>query len=380
MKIAIIGNFSHSLDDPSDRELIRFIHSFTERLGKHHTVAYYGQKEELQNATSHQILTDNEIKERQKLLNAGKAMAALSIVNKAYVRTLKEVDVAGFDLVHNISDQLAPLAASSRLSAILVTTLFRSPDKNRVNFMNDNPEIVDSYFCAPTIGIKKAWKKSVSNLDIAHIPSGSLPATEEITLNMGAPKRKALWVGDIKKGCGLELAAQACALAGVGMNIVGDLEDKEFYREKVLPHLTNEDRFLGPPDKVDLKELMEESRIGLWTAEFSGPLPLTALKMLASGLPIVGINCPSMESHITKEIGALARKNKEDIALAIKGLKDHCRVKIQQKTVNTYGASESTARYMEIFKFVKALQDESKKQQAYRHLCSSSWRGTLGQN
>lgn len=380
MKIAIIGNFSHSLEDPYDREAKRFAKSFAQRLGKHHTVSHYGQKEELENAESFEILTEDELRDHRRLLQAGNPMAALSIVNKAYIRTLKRIDEAGHDIIHNISDQLAPLAASSRLNAVLVTTLLKKPDKNRINFLNDNPEMVDSYFCAPTARLKRSWKLVVPNMDIAHIPSGSLPAMDEIVLNLGRPKEKALWIGNIESGCGLERAIKACNLAGTGLNIAGQIQDKNYYRNEVLPYLTAEDKYHGDPKNLDLRDLMEKSRVGIWTTKVEGPLPLGALKMLCHGLPIVAEEAQGISAHITSDIGSLTKKGESELAMGIAKAKDLCRVKVQQKTLNTYGANETTARYLEIFRFVKALQDESKKQQAYRHLCSSSWRGTLGES
>lgn len=379
MKIAVIGNTTHSLHNPLYRGVERFTHSLTRKLAQigHEVVLFDKPGETI--CPSFPILSDEENRHYIKLKtsNTSDLTKRNEIRKSGYIRAMKHIASGRFDIVHNNSLDPLPLLASQKLNALMITTLHSGPSEQHVYLFEKMRDKVNSYFCATSSHTKKQWRKGVKNLDVALIPNGVLALNDEISFNFKTPENRAFWVGPIQPQKKLHEAIRACHLAGVNLDFAGEIIDEEYFEDHVLALMSKDDRYLGNLDRTGLKLAMERARVGLSTCVNDEQCNLALIEMLSAGLPISGYAKSSIKEIINTENGYLAKAgDTEDLAIGIQKVKDLCKVRIQQQTIRRFNLDTMVLKYERVYKFLKALHEKDRKEQAYWHLYSSR-QGTL---
>ena len=100
----------------------------------------------------------------------------------------------------------------------------------------------------------------------------------------------AVWAGRITPNKGAHLAAAAAHRAGIGLTLVGALEDRDYFRHRLVPELHGKVRYAGHLDGDRLSALVGRASVSLFTPLWEEPFGLVAIEAMASGTPVAYID------------------------------------------------------------------------------------------
>ncbi len=182
-----------------------------------------------------------------------------------------------FDIIHNSFDFL-PLTYSRLVDTPVVTTIHGF----------SSPAIVPVYERYNDIGAYVA----ISDAD--RHPRLTYAATihhgiDTDTFNVSpAPSDSLLFFGRIHPDKGTESAIEVARAAGRPLVIAGIVQDEEYFRERIAPHVDGERvRFVGPVGGDERLRLLADAHALLHLVEFDEPFGFSVVEALASGTPVI---------------------------------------------------------------------------------------------
>lgn len=143
-----------------------------------------------------------------------------------------------------------------------------------------------------------------------------------------------LFIGRISAEKGADLAAAACAQAGVPITFVGDGDQMDKVRA-----INPQARMLGRLDRDGVAAALAKARIAVMPSRWSEPFGLVALEAVGSGVPVIvserALIGPDIAAHgfglslDTDDVSAFARAigqlSRDDIAIAAMSKAGHAR-------------------------------------------------------
>ncbi len=247
-----------------------------------------------------------------------------------------------FDLIHNHFDFL-PLAWSRRIPTPLLTTIhgFSSSSIKAVYREYDG----DAFY--------------VSISDSDRDPTLTYVATvhngirlEDFTFR-SEPGDYAVVLGRIHPDKGVHLAIRAARAAGVPLVIAGIVQDRDYYRDEVEPHVDGRSvRFVGPVGPADRDRLLGGALALLHLVTFEEPFGLAMVEAMACGTPVIAtrrgavpeIVADGETGFIVPDVGAAARALVE-----VRGLdRARCRAAVEER----FTADRMVDRYEAVYQRV----------------------------
>lgn len=101
---------------------------------------------------------------------------------------------------------------------------------------------------------------------------------------------KLVWYGRITDNKGPALAAQAAAIAGCSLDIVGAIEDPHYFDAEVAPYLTQKIRYRGHLAGTELTQAVASARAVVVTPMWDEPFGLVAAEALSCGVPVLAFD------------------------------------------------------------------------------------------
>ncbi|MEV6767396.1 glycosyltransferase family 4 protein [Nocardia sp. NPDC051030] len=225
-----------------------------------------------------------------------------------------------FDVLANHFDFM-PLTYSRLVSTPMVTTVHGF----------SSPKIVPVYRAFSDIAHYVAISDANRHPDLpyaATIHHGI--DLEEFTFRPGHGEYL-LFLGRIHPEKGTHLAIEVARLAGLPLIIAGVIQDQEYFRAEVEPHLGGAAvSYVGPVGPAQRDELLGGARALLHLIAFAEPFGLSVVESLATGTPVIATPLGSMSEIIrdgstgylvtdvaaavaaVAEIGALDRRSCRD--------------------------------------------------------------------
>ncbi|MEV6135238.1 glycosyltransferase family 4 protein [Nocardia sp. NPDC051990] len=108
-----------------------------------------------------------------------------------------------------------------------------------------------------------------------------------------------LFLGRIHPDKGTHLAIEVARQAGLPLIIAGVIQDEEYFRSAVEPHLTGTDlTYLGPVGPAERDALLGGARALLHLIGFAEPFGLSVVEAMATGTPVIATPLGSMPEII----------------------------------------------------------------------------------
>lgn len=97
-----------------------------------------------------------------------------------------------------------------------------------------------------------------------------------------------LFIGRLIKEKGVHLAIKVAKKTGRKLIIAGTLNDKNYFKAKIKPHLGNKIRYIGPVGGGRKRRLLADAHCVLFTSTWDEPFGLVLVEAMASGTPVLG--------------------------------------------------------------------------------------------
>lgn len=129
------------------------------------------------------------------------------------------------------------------------------------------------------------WPKGTpANVDIVH--NGIDPAAWPYRPGGDG---SAVWAGRITETKGAHLAAEAAIRADITLTLYGVIENSGYFREKVVPLLSDRIRYGGHLEGGALARAYARASLFLFTPLWEEPFGLAAVEAMATGLPVAAL-------------------------------------------------------------------------------------------
>ena len=230
---------------------------------------------------------------------------------------------AEFDLIHSHYDFMA----------LTYSRLVRTPVLTTIHGIS-SPQILPVYQ-----KYRDGYFVSISNSDrvaglnyLATVYNGidlSLYPLQE------SPGDELIFLGRIHPDKGVHLAIEVSLLSGLPLLIAGIIQDEEYFRERVKPHLDNKlVSYVGPVGVMGKNELFARARALLHLNTIPERFGLVLAEANAAGVPVIAMNLGSCREVIEDGKTGFLVNTVEEAAQALQRLheidRSACRKRVQQ--------------------------------------------------
>ncbi|PIQ92057.1 MAG: glycosyl transferase [Parcubacteria group bacterium CG11_big_fil_rev_8_21_14_0_20_39_14] len=164
------------------------------------------------------------------------------------------------------------------------------------------------------------------------------------------PKDYFVWIARIDKYKGIENAIKAAEITGVKLLLAGRLDPfrKEYFKEKIKPHLSKKIKYIGELSKNQLSDFYGGAKACLYPIEWEEPFGLIVVEAMACGTPVIAFNHGSMPELITKDTGFVVN-NISEMVRAIKKVDKIDREKCRQRVEKYFTYSKMVDEYEKLY-------------------------------
>jgi glycosyltransferase involved in cell wall biosynthesis len=164
-----------------------------------------------------------------------------------------------------------------------------------------------------------------------------------------------LFLGRIHPDKGTHLAVEVARRAGLPLVIAGIVQDADYFRERVAPHLGSAGvSYVGPVGPAERDELLGGALALLHLIGFAEPFGLSVVESLATGTPVLAYplgSMPEIVRHGRTGFLAVDVASAVDAVGSVAGLsRQHCREDVEQR----FTAARMVADYAELFTRIAA--------------------------
>jgi glycosyltransferase involved in cell wall biosynthesis len=251
---------------------------------------------------------------------------------------------AEFDLIHSHYDFMA-LSYSRLVKTPVVTTIhgFSSPQ-----IMPVYEKYRDGYFV------------SISNSDRA--PGLNYLATvyNGIDLSLYPFQERAgdhlVFLGRIHPDKGVHLAIEVARVSGMRLLIAGIIQDQNYFREQVEPHLNDSIRFIGALDVPGKNALFARARALLHLNTIPERFGLVLAEANAAGVPVIAMDLGSCREVIEDGRTGFLVRNAGDAAKRLGDLSHVDRRSCRQRVQQCFSIDAMVASYERVYEMIFELE------------------------
>jgi glycosyltransferase involved in cell wall biosynthesis len=249
-----------------------------------------------------------------------------------------------FDIIHNGFDFL-PLTYSDLVATPVVTTIH--------GFSSDR--IVPVYERYDGAGAY------VSISDADRHPNLHYAATIHHGIDIDGfaihsdPGEHLLFFGRIHPDKGTADAIEVARRCGRRLDIAGIVQDEEYFRNEVAPHIDGEHvRYLGPVDAAARAEVLGGAHALLHLIDFDEPFGYSVVEAMACGTPVIANSRGSMGELISHGVTGFLVDDLDSAVVAVASAGDLDRRNIAERAADRFTVATMIDKYVEVYRDVIA--------------------------
>lgn len=245
---------------------------------------------------------------------------------------------ADFDIIHNGFDFL-PLTYSGLVDTPVITTIH--------GFSSDQIVPVYERYDATTHYVAISDADRHPRLDYAAtIHHGITTADFDVD---AAPGDHLLYFGRIHPDKGTAHAIDVARRTGRRLDIAGIIQDEDYFRTEVAPHLGNDVRYLGPVAATERSAVLGGAHALLHLIDFDEPFGYSVVEAMACGTPVIANGRGSMPELIDHGTTGFLVGTIEQAVDAVAAADRLDRIAIRQTAVERFDVSRMIDRYVAVY-------------------------------
>jgi glycosyltransferase involved in cell wall biosynthesis len=247
-----------------------------------------------------------------------------------------------FDIIHNGFDFL-PLTYSALVATPVVTTIhgFSSP---RIVPVYERYDATSEYVA---ISDSDRHPRLHYAATVHHgIDTSAFSCADEVGDHL-------LYFGRIHPDKGTAHAIEVARRSGRRLDIAGIVQDHEYFREQVEPHIDGEQiRYLGAVDSSQRCRTLSEAHALLHLIDFDEPFGYSVVEALACGTPVIAYARGSMPEIIDDGCTGVLVDDVDGAVAAIMDVDDLDRAAIRAATIERFDVSTMVDEYVTVYRSI----------------------------
>ena len=159
-----------------------------------------------------------------------------------------------------------------------------------------------------------------------------------------------LFLGRIHPDKGTHRAIEVARRAGMPLVIAGVIHDVAYFREKVEPHLDDDQvRFVGPVGPAERDRLLGGAAALLHLISFSEPFGLSVVESFAAGTPVVATSLGSMPELVRDGVNGFLVHGIDGAVDAVEALRTVDRAACRRDAETRFSADRMVRDYERLF-------------------------------
>lgn len=181
-----------------------------------------------------------------------------------------------------------------------------------------------------------------------------------------SPGDKLIFLGRIHPDKGVHLAIEVSRLSGLPLLIAGIIQDEDYFRERVKPHLDNKlVSYVGPVGVTGKNELFVQARALLHLNTIPERFGLVLAEANAAGVPVIAMDLGSCREVIEDGRTGFLVHTVEEAAQALRRLHEidggACRKRVQQY----FSIDTMVEAYEQVYDTIFALEAKRRHEEQY---------------
>jgi glycosyltransferase involved in cell wall biosynthesis len=249
-----------------------------------------------------------------------------------------------FDIIHNGFDFL-PLTYSDLVATPVVTTIH--------GFSSDRIIPVYERYDSTTAYV------SISDAD--RHPNLHYAATVHHGIDIDGfaihptPGEHLLFFGRIHPDKGTAEAIEVARRCGRRLDIAGIIQDDEYFRAEVAPHIDGEQvRYLGPVERSERAEVLGSAHALLHLIDFEEPFGYSVVEAMACGTPVIAYSRGSMGELITPRVTGFLVDDIDSAVAAVAAAGELDRRRIAERAAERFSVATMIDKYVQVYRDVIA--------------------------
>jgi glycosyltransferase involved in cell wall biosynthesis len=165
-----------------------------------------------------------------------------------------------------------------------------------------------------------------------------------------------IFLGRIHPDKGVHLAIEVARLSGLPLLIAGIVQDRQYFRERVEPHLDAKIRYVGPVDVAGKNELFAHARALLHLNTIPERFGLVLAEANAAGVPVIAMDLGSCREVIADGQTGFLVKNVREAALALERLGEIDRRVCRQRVQERFSIPTMVEAYERVYRTIFDLE------------------------
>ena len=286
MRLALIAHLKYPLAAPFAGGLESFTATLIERLRRRgHDVTIYGTGDSDPALGITPIVPRATVPAAAHMPPATRHRWIELVENYAYEGLLTKLRRERFDIIHNNSIHPFPLRFAERLASPLVTTLHVPPLPRLVAEVATTGMQSCGRFINISAANARGWADVLPPHLIVHNGICTRNWSPGDSLDQPIVRDRAVWFGRVVPDKGTHHAIDAAHAAGLPIDVIGPVENAEYYDAQVKPRLGRDDVFHGHQDHRSLVRFLRRAAVCLVTPVWDEPFGLVVAESLACGCP-----------------------------------------------------------------------------------------------
>jgi glycosyltransferase involved in cell wall biosynthesis len=165
-----------------------------------------------------------------------------------------------------------------------------------------------------------------------------------------------IFLGRIHPDKGVHLVIEVARLSGLPLLIAGIVQDRQYFRERVEPHLDAKIRYVGPVDVAGKNELFAHARALLHLNTIPERFGLVLAEANAAGVPVIAMDLGSCREVIADGQTGFLVKNVREAALALERLGEIDRRVCRQRVQERFSIPTMVESYERVYRTIFDLE------------------------